>query len=61
MIKTYCDHCRKELDIKERLLAVELKYSFLGGGVIHPLNLCPDCLKEFEELVKNFTKAENEE
>ena len=61
MIKTYCDHCRKELDIKERLLAVELKYSFFRGGVIHPLNLCPDCLKEFKELVQNFTKVENEE
>lgn len=60
MMKTYCDHCRKELDIKECLLAVELKYSILGAGIIHPINLCPDCLKEFKELVQNFIKSGSE-
>ena len=61
MIKTYCDHCKKELKIEECFIAIEINYTFCPShGVIHPFNLCPDCLKEFKELVQNFIQAESE-
>ena len=54
--KTYCDHCKKELDLKYDYINAEIDI----GGFKNYLyvDLCEGCMVELENLMYKFVNKE---
>lgn len=50
-IKFYCDHCGKQIDSKSDYIGEEI-----GIGEYKQVDLCADCVKEFDRMVLSFCK-----
>ena len=57
MNKIYCNHCGKEQKGSEKFQKVYVENWYgLKGSTVLPMDLCKDCLKEFNKLVEDFNK-----
>jgi len=62
MNKIYCDHCKKELMINDRIAGIQIEYKYVKEltSYIQPIDLCIDCQAKFKKLLKDFIGAEDE-
>lgn len=55
-----CDRCKKEVETISHKTIGKIKKNIFGFDLVVNFDLCPDCLKDFENFMTEKEKESNE-